>query len=104
MPVQNSNSKMSACSNVYTNLLQILIQTTFNSLLYQKRLFTLCPRRCFVGKMSSYYSKKVKIENRKFCLSKKEVFRKLTVQKTGRTGPGKVPALDALVPLRIICE
>ena len=48
-----------------TNLLQILIPTTFNSLLCQKRQSTLqlCPRRWFVRKIFSYYPQKVKIEN-----------------------------------------
>ena len=37
---------------------------------------------------------KLKNHHRNFCLSKKEVFRKLPVQKTGRTGPGYVPGLS----------
>ena len=35
-PVQNSNSKISACPDLDTYLLQILIPNTFNSLLCQK--------------------------------------------------------------------
>ena len=34
----------------------------------------------------------MKNHHRNFCLSKQEVFRKLPVQKTGKTGPGSVPA------------
>ena len=34
---------------------------------------------------------KLKILQRNFCLFKNEVFRKLLVQKTGRTGPSLVP-------------
>ena len=36
MPIQNSNIKISAHPNLPTHLLQILIPTTFNSLLCQK--------------------------------------------------------------------
>ena len=38
---------------------------------------------------------KLKIFHCKFCLSKKEVFWNLPVQKTGCTGPGLVPAQGA---------
>ena len=48
-----------------TNLLQILIPTTFISLLCQKRLFILqlCPEDGLFGKYFVYYPQKVKIEN-----------------------------------------
>ena len=48
-----------------TNLLQIPISTTYNSLLCQKGQFTLqlCPRRLFVRKTFGYHPPKVKIEN-----------------------------------------
>ena len=92
MPVQNSNSKISALPNFATNLLQMLISTTFHCLLGQKGQFSLhlCPRRWFDRKMFSYHPQKSKLKTfyRTFCLSKKEVFRKLTVQKTGRTVSG----------------
>ena len=43
--------------------------------------------------MFGYYPQKskLKIFTEFFCLSKKEVFRKLPVQNTGRTGPSLVP-------------
>ena len=92
MPVQNSNFKISTLPDLATNLLQLLILATINSLVCQKGQFTLqlCPRRWFVGKILGYYTQKSKLKNhhRKFCLSKQEVFRKLPVQKTGRAGPG----------------
>ena len=46
MPVQNSKFKISARPDLATNLLQILIPATINSLVYQKGQFTLqlCPR------------------------------------------------------------
>ena len=89
MPVQNSNFKISARPDLATNLLQILIPATINSLVCQKGQFTLqlCPRRWFVRKIFGYYTNE-KNYHRTFCLSKQELFRKLPVQKTGRTGPG----------------
>ena len=65
MPVQNSNSKISACPDLARELLQILIPTTFNSLLCQKGQFTYqpCQRRWFVRKVYCYYHPKVKNEN-----------------------------------------
>ena len=53
LPVQNSNSKDSARPDLATQLLHILIPTTFYSLLCQKGQFTLepCPRRYIVRKM-----------------------------------------------------
>ena len=47
-----------------TNLLQIVIPATINSLVCQKGQFTLqlCPRRWFVRKIFGYYTQKVKIE------------------------------------------
>ena len=64
MPVQNSNFKISARPDLATNLIQILIAATFNSLVCQKGQFTLqlCPRRWFVRKIFVYYPPKVKIE------------------------------------------
>ena len=50
MPVQNSNFKISARPDLATDLFQILIPATFNSLLYQKGKVTLqlCPRSFFL--------------------------------------------------------
>ena len=64
MPVENSNFKNSARPDLATNLLQILIPATINSLVCQKGQFTLqlCPRRWFVRKIFGYYAQKVKIE------------------------------------------
>ena len=64
MPVQNSNLKISARPDLATNLLQILIPATINSLVCQKGQFTLqlCSRRWFVRKMFGYYTQEVKIE------------------------------------------
>ena len=93
MPVQNSNFKISAHPDLAAKLLQIRIPATFNSLVCQKGQFTLqlCPERLFVRMIFVYYPpQKSKLKNlhRDFCLSKQEVFRKVPVQKTGRTGPG----------------
>ena len=64
MPVQNINFKISARPDLATNLLQIRIPPTFNSLECQKGQFTLqlCPRRWFAIKIFVYYPPKVKIE------------------------------------------
>ena len=64
MPVQNTNVKISARPDLAAKLLQILIQATFNSLVCQKRQFTLqlCPRRWLVRMIFVYYPPKVKIE------------------------------------------
>ena len=64
MPVQNSNFKISAGPDIATDLFQILIPATFNSLVCQKGhfAFQLCPRRWFVRKIFGYYTPKVKIE------------------------------------------
>ena len=87
MPVQNSNSKISAHPDLASNLHQIPKPNIFNSLLCHKRQFThqLCPKRWFVRKRFGYYPKKskLKILYRNVYLSKNEVFRKLLVQKTG---------------------
>ena len=50
--IQNSSSKISACPDLATNLLQILTPTTSNSLLCQKRrlILQLSPRTWSVGK------------------------------------------------------
>ena len=92
MPVQNSNFNISARPDLATYLIQIPIPATIYSLVCHKGQFTLqlCPRRWFVGKIFFITTQKSKLKNlhRNFCLSKQEVFRKLSVQKTGRTGPG----------------
>ena len=95
MPVQNSNFKISARLDLATNLFQILIPTTIKSLMCKKGQCTLqlCPRRWFVRKylnITRFTPQKSKLNSlhRNFCLSKQEVFRKLPVQKTSRTGPG----------------
>ena len=64
MHVQNSNFKISALPDLATNLLQILISATINSLVCQKGQFTfqLCLRRWFVRKIFGYYNPKVKIQ------------------------------------------
>ena len=76
LPVQNSNSKISACPDLYIQLLQILIPTTNDSLLCQKGHFTLwpCPRRSFICK------------NKILLLSQK-----VPVLKTGWIASGSVP-------------
>ena len=65
LPAQNSNFKISARPDLATNLLQILIPTTINSLVCQKGHFTLqpCHKRWFVRKIFGYYTPKVRIEN-----------------------------------------
>ena len=65
MPVQNSNSKISARPDLATNLLQFLIPTTFYIILYPKKQFALqlCRKIWFVRKIVGYYPQKVKIEN-----------------------------------------
>ena len=56
--------KISARPDLATDLLKILIAATINSLVCQKRQFTLqlCPTRWFVRKIFVYYTPKVKIE------------------------------------------
>ena len=90
--VQNSNSKISGCPDLATNLLQILILTAFNSLVSKKPVYTsyvlsdgllgkylvITPRR---SKLKILYLKYFACPRRKFS-------EKLPVQKTGRTGPG----------------
>ena len=57
MPVQNSNSKTSARPDLATDLLQILIPTTYNSLLCLKGQFILqlCSGDSLLGKYVGYY-------------------------------------------------
>ena len=64
MPVTNSNFKISARPDLATDLLQIHIPATINSLVCQKGQFTLqlCPRRWFVRTIFGYYTQKVQIE------------------------------------------
>ena len=52
MPVQNSICKISFRPDLATQLLQMFVLTTFNSLMCQESQFTLqpCSRRCFFGK------------------------------------------------------
>ena len=56
MPVQNSYHKISACADLATQLLQILLPTTFYSLFYQKGQFTLklCLRSWIVMERYDY--------------------------------------------------
>ena len=92
MPVQNSNFKISARPNLATNLLQILIPATINSLVSKKGnlQFSYVIKDGLLGKYLVITPRMSKLKNhhRKFCLSKQEVFRKLPVLKTGRTDPG----------------
>ena len=57
MPVQNTDIQISALPELATNLLQILIPTTFYCLLCQKGQFTLqpCPRGSLVWKMLIFF-------------------------------------------------
>ena len=71
IPVQNSNFKISALPDSAIHLLY--------KPLYQLHLKAVCV------KMAIYTSA---ILYKNFCLSVKEVVRKLPVQKTGRTGSG----------------
>ena len=74
-----------------TNSLQILIPTTFKSVLcYKYNLhFSYVMKDGLLGKYLVITPKKskLKILHRNFCLPK-EVFWKLPVQRKGRTGPG----------------
>ena len=92
MPVQNNSFKISARPDLATYLLQILIPATIDSLVCQKGQFTLqlVLEHGLLEKYLVIAPQKSKLKNllRIFCLSKQEVFRKLPVQKTGRTGPG----------------
>ena len=65
VPVQNSNSKISARPYLATYPLHNLPPTTLNSLSCQKGHFAhqLCPRRWFLRKIFGNYPPKVKIEN-----------------------------------------
>ena len=87
MPDQNSKFKIPAHPDLATSLLQILIPATISSLVCQKGQYTLqlCLREyIFITPEKS----RLRNFHRNFCLSKQVVFRKLPVQKTGRTGPG----------------
>ena len=93
MPVQKSILKIFARPDLATYLLQILIPATFDSLVCPKGQFTLQLYVLEDGLSGKYLvitpqKSKLKNHHRNFCLSKQEVFRKLPVQKTGRTGPG----------------
>ena len=90
MPVQNSNFKKIARPYLATYLLQILIPATFNSCVKKANLhFSYDLEDGLLGKYLVITPQKSKLKNhyRIFCLSKQEVFKKLPVQKTGRTGP-----------------
>ena len=72
MPVDNSDSDIYARPDLATQLLQILITTTFNTLLCQKAQFKLqpCHTRWLFGQAFDYYPKNVKIKNTSLkCLS-----------------------------------
>ena len=92
MPVQNSNFKISARPDLATYLFQILKSATFNSLVCQigNLHFSYVLEDSLLGKYLVITPQKSKLKNhhRNFCLSIQQVFRKLPVQKTGRTGPG----------------
>ena len=85
MSVQNSNSKLSASPDLANNLLQILVSTTFNSLLCQKGNLHYVLKNGLLGKYLVITPKtkksKLKILYRKCCLSKKEISSKLPVQR-----------------------
>ena len=87
VPDQNSKFKIPAHPDLATSLLQILIPATISSLVCQKGQYTLqlCLREYFF--ITPEKSRLINF-HRNFCLSKQVVFRKLPVQKTGRTGPG----------------
>ena len=90
--MKNSNFKIYARPDLATNLLQILIPATINSLVCQKgnMHFSYVLDDGLLGKYMVIAPQKSKLKNllRNFCLSKQTFFRKLPVQKTGRTGPG----------------
>ena len=67
MPGQNSNFKNSARPDLATNLLQILVQATYNSLVCQKGQFALqlCPIRWFFER-TKYFSPLYGIAGRYF--------------------------------------
>ena len=93
MPVQKSILKIFARPDLATYLLQILVPATFDSLKCVKKgnlHFSYVLEDGLLGKYLVITPQKSKLKNhhRKFCLSKQEVFSKLPVQKTGRTGPG----------------
>ena len=64
MPVQNSNFKISARPDLATDLLQIHIPATINSLVCQKGQFTLVLEDGLLGQylVITYYTQKVQIE------------------------------------------
>ena len=93
MPVQNSNFKTCACPDLASQLLLLSP--------YQLHLIACCVKKGNLhishviedGLLETYLvdtlkKSKLKILHRNFCVSKKQVFRKLPVQKTGRMGPG----------------
>ena len=92
MPVQNNIHKIFARPDLATLFLQILMPTTFSSVLCQKGLFALQPcLRWFVRKIYGYAGpnkQKMKILQGIYCLPKKQFFRKLPVQKIAWTDPG----------------
>ena len=100
LPVQNSNFKISACPDLPTNLLQILIPTTFNGLLCQKGQLTLQlgPRIWLFGKylVITLQKSKLKILHRKFCLSQKGGLQETACPKDGKDGSWLSPWLPII--------
>ena len=80
-------SKSSACPDVATNILLVyqMYTTNYLHLLRQNGHFTL-QKMIFVETIwMSPHKRLFKLQL--FCLFRKEVFRELPVQKTGKTGP-----------------
>ena len=94
MPVQKSNLKIFARPDLDTYLLQILIPAiTVNSFKCVKKgnlHFNYDLEDGLLGKYLVIIPQKSLLKNHhgNFCLSKQVVFRKVPVQKTGRTGHG----------------
>ena len=92
MPVQNSNFKISARPDLATNLLQILVPATFSSIVYQDNLhFSYVLEDGLLGGYLVITPQKTKLKKiflEIFACPNRRFFRKLPVQKTGRTGPG----------------
>ena len=102
LKIQNSKF-LNSCPYSATNLLQILIPTTFNSLFCQKGQFTLesYPRKWDFSQIFGYNPKKVQIKNSSknfFSCPKRSFFlgNCLSNTMTGWTGPSLVPATKAV--------
>ena len=76
LPVQNSNLKISARPHLATNLLQILMPATYNSIVCQKGQFTFQLEDGLLEKYLVVTPQKSKLKNlhRNFCLSKQVSF------------------------------